>query len=101
MKHVKVFLSGSVLKGVSDRRPSSHYWSDRDESKLYELVTEVKLELLNPNRVDIHPTLSLDRFTEDIEMLLASDVVIVDARTRKGLGVGAEMMLARSKNIPV
>src|SRR5882672_9172969 len=101
MKHVKVFLSGSVRKGDQDRRPPTHYWSEHDESKLYELVTDVKLELLNPNRVEIDRALSLDRFIEDIDMLLASDVVIVDARTRKGLGVGAEMMLARSRNIPV
>lgn len=101
MAPIRVFLSGSVRKGDDDRRPQSNYWSEDEENRLRELISNAELELLNPNKVAVDLSQSLDRFKIDIDMLRDSDLMVVDARTRKGIGVGAEMMMASYEKIPV
>lgn len=97
---LKVFLSGSVRKGEGDLRPDECFWSEADERILKAGVGKDG-EILNPNTIKIPRYLHRERFTADMEMLLRSDVVVVDARTKKGLGVGAEMALAKQRGIPV
>lgn len=41
------------------------------------------------------------RFATDITALLESDIVILDATTKCGIGVGAELILAKQYKIPV
>lgn len=100
MKKVFIFLSGSVKKGEGDKRPDEFFWSD-EEALLLKNSVGGDVEILNPNTIKIPKYLSRERFVADMEMLLQSDVVVVDARTKKGLGIGAEMALAKQHEIPV
>lgn len=97
---IKLFLSGSVRK-EGDTRPESNYWRPEDEAHLKSALSMYELDFLNPNDVDIDRSKSMDRFHADIRLVLESDIVLIDARTRKGLGVGAELMMAKYENIPV
>lgn len=100
LETIKIFLSGSVKKGENDKRSDEFFWSDEEELLLKNSV-EGYVEILNPNTIKIPKYLSRERFVADMEMLLQSDVVVVDARTKKGLGIGAEMALAKQHEIPV
>jgi hypothetical protein len=68
---------------------------------LREDLSEYELSFLNPAfRSD---TLSDQRsvFGRDMTQVFCSDIVFVDARDRRGLGVGAEMMWAKFHKIPI
>lgn len=97
---IKVFLSGSVRK-EGDTRSEGNYWRPEDEAHLRSALSTYELDFLDPNDVDIDRSKSIDRFYADIRLILDSDIVLMDARTRKGLGVGAEVMMAKYENIPV
>lgn len=101
MKVLTIFLSGSVNKGEADLRSTEHFWSPEQERLLRESLSGVVLNILNPNTVSVPKYLMKERFEADINMLKQSDVVLVDARTKKGLGVGAEMVIARQHGIPI
>lgn len=96
-----VFLSGSVKKGPEDKRDPVYFWSDDDIRYISETLNNGNVTILNPSDVSICSSKYFDRFIADIELVLQSDVILVDARTYKGIGIGAEMMLAKLKNIPV
>lgn len=98
---VKIFLSGSIYKGVDDTRESGFFWSDAEEQVLRKCVTNANITLLNPNKVTIDKSRYIERFRTDLEMVLESDLVLVDVRTKKGLGVGAELMMAQYEGIPI
>lgn len=100
-KKLHIFLSGSVHKGSGDKRESSFFWSSQDEEVLIENITNAEVIILNPNTISTPKWKFKDRYTSDLEMVIQSDVMIVDARTKKGLGVGAEMMMAHYESIPV
>lgn len=75
--------------------------TDDDMAFLKKELSEFKLSFLNPAfRAD---NLSDQRsvFGRDMMQVFCSDVVFVDARDRRGLGVGAEMMWAKFHKIPV
>lgn len=97
--NMKIFLSGSVKKS-DDKRSNEFFWSENDENLLKKLLGG-DVEILNPAMITIPRHMYRERFVADMDMLFKSDVVVVDARTKKGLGVGAEMALAKQKNIPV
>ena len=96
-----IFLSGSVHKNVLDDRGTDFFWSDDEQLLLEGCMTGVRVAVLNPNKIKIDRSKYLERFQADLEMVLASDLVLVDARTKKGLGVGAELMMAHYEGIPV
>ena len=66
-----------------------------------DLIADTEIEILNPSTITIPKYQPKERFNADVNMLLRSDIVIVDARTKKGLGVGAEMVFARQAHIPI
>lgn len=101
LKKIHIFLSGSVHKGSEDKRESNFFWSHKDEYILKEGITLAEVIILNPNTITIPKWEFKDRYISDLEMVLKSDVMIVDARTKKGIGVGAEMMIAHYETIPV
>jgi hypothetical protein len=56
---------------------------------------------LTRNAATIPPSDVLSNFGCDLYLVGCSDVILVDARTKKGIGIGAEMMFASVKRIPV
>jgi|SRR5579872_5743074 len=98
MKKIAIYLAGSIQKG-HESHPSQ--WTEQDRKLLQNLLPEFKISFLNPDiRTD---DLSDQRsvFGRDMLQVYSSDLVFVDARDRRGLGVGAEMMWAKYNRIPV
>ncbi len=99
MKKIAIYLAGSIQKGHEKSNESR--WTEEDRKLLQKLLPEFKISFLNPDiRTD---DLSDQRsvFGRDMLQVYSSDLVFVDARDRRGLGVGAEMMWAKYNRIPV
>jgi hypothetical protein len=96
-----LYLSGNVPKGSAESVEPTDRWTDADEQILIERINSCQVVLLNPAKLavpQIGPRLS---YGADLYHIAASNAVVVDARGRRGLGVGAEMMFARLLGIPV
>jgi hypothetical protein len=97
---LRIYLSGSIRKGANDLRSSDHFWTREDEEFLRANIGG-SVELLNPAKTDIRRQDFALNFGCDLYLVSISDVVLVDARREKGIGVGAEMMFAVQRGIPV
>lgn len=96
---ISIYLAGSIKKG--HERADEFFWTDDDMLFLRETLPEYELCFLNPafRSDDLSDQRSI--FGRDMTQVFCSDVVFVDARDRRGLGVGAEMMWAKVHKIPV
>lgn len=99
MKKIGIYLAGSIKKGHENPRES--FWTEQDMSIIRKSFQEHEVVFLNPafrmdNLADPHSV-----FGRDMMQVFCSHIVFVDARDRRGLGVGAEMMWAKVNNIPV
>ena len=97
---VKIFLSGSVHKEFSDLNVGKRYWEKREMDELKKQL-RFDVKFLDPNEISRERTDMESEFSRDMEMLLESDMVLVRAFDKQGLGVGAEMALAKYWKIPV
>ena len=98
-KHLSLYLAGAIQKG--HELSNGFFWTDEDMRLLRADLQEYEVAFLNPSfRTD---DLSDQRsvFGRDMTQVFCSDVVLVDARERRGLGVGAEMMWAKVRRVPV
>jgi len=96
---VSIYLAGKIQKGHED--PKEFYWHSDDLEALKKFLYPVTPVFLNPaDRLD---DLSDQKsvFGRDMLQVFSSDLVLVDARARRGLGVGAEIMWAKMNGIPV
>jgi hypothetical protein len=96
---LRVYLCGSIKKGNDDKR--SEFWSLDDIIELQAAVAPYDLIVLNPgdrqdNLSDVKAT-----FGRDLLQVFTSDAILVDARHKRGVGVGAEMLFAKTQGIPV
>ena len=96
----KFYLSGSIKKGDEDLRTSDFFWTSEDEQYLLQNC-KFGTELLHPARPRIDRQDEINNLGCDLYMVKISDAVLVDFRRRKGIGVGAELMLADQLGIPV
>ncbi|MBS0606725.1 MAG: hypothetical protein JSR57_07230 [Verrucomicrobia bacterium] len=98
-KHIAIYLAGSIQKGHEKNNGS--YWTEEDMQSLRENLPEFQISFLNPafRTDDLSDQRSV--FGRDMLQVFSSDFVFVDARHRRGLGVGAEMMWAKANRIPV
>jgi len=99
MKKLAIYLAGSIQKG--HERSNESRWTEEDRQILIRQLPGFKISFLNPDvRAD---DLSDQRsvFGRDMLQVYSSDLVFVDARDRRGLGVGAEMMWAKYNRIPI
>lgn len=97
---LRIYLSGSIRKGADDPRPSDHFWTRDDEEAIRSGIGS-PVELLNPAKTDIRRQDFGLNFGCDLHLVSISDVMLVDARRAKGIGIGAEMMFAAQCGIPV
>ncbi|MBH5392094.1 class I SAM-dependent methyltransferase [Bradyrhizobium diversitatis] len=100
MRPLRIYLSGSIKKGAGDSRTPDHFWTREDEEFIRANAGR-PVELLNPSKADIRRQDFAINFGCDLHLVSISDVVLVDARREKGIGVGAEMMFAIQRGIPV
>lgn len=96
-RQLVVYLSGSVKKGKDDTK--TDYWSADDRRLISETVGRVAF--LDPSVRNDDLSDSLSTFGRDLFQVRCSDAVLVDARGRRGIGVGAEMMLAKVYGVPI
>lgn len=94
-----LYLSGSIKKGDDDKRKS--FWSEQDFDTIKEKLSDFDVIFLNPAVRKDDVTDPDSTFGHDIFQVYASDFVLVDARDRRGIGVGIEMAFARITERPV
>jgi hypothetical protein len=98
-KKIAIYLAGSIKKGHENSNDS--YWTDADMAFLKNSLSSYDVSFLNPafRSDDLSDQHSV--FGRDMLQVFCSDIVFVDARDRRGLGVGAEMMWAKLHKLPV
>lgn len=98
-KRIAIYLAGSIKKGHEN--PQESFWTDADILFLKRALEPQEAVFLNPafRTDDLSDQRSV--FGRDMLQVSSSDIVFVDARDRRGLGVGAEMMWAKMHQVPV
>lgn len=96
---IAMYLAGSIKKG--HEKSDESYWTEEDMQVLRKALSLYEVSFLNPafRTDDLSDQRSV--FGRDMTQVFCSNVVFVDARDRRGLGVGAEMMWAKLNKIPV
>lgn len=95
---VAIYLAGSIKK---DHAQAGSYWSEEEMLALKAYLFDYAISFLNPaSRTDDFSD-QRSVFGRDMTQVFCSDIVFVDARDRRGLGVGAEMLWAKLHKIPV
>ncbi|MES2121723.1 MAG: hypothetical protein V4492_02965 [Chlamydiota bacterium] len=96
---IAIYLAGSIKKG--HEKSGDTYWTEADIQCIEQNLSECTISFLNPafRKDDLTDPLSV--FGRDMLQVFSSNFVLVDARDRRGLGVGAEMMWAKLNGIPV
>ena len=92
---MRIFLCGGIKKDDNDKKI---VWSEEDKQAIMKILPEA--ELIDPQRVPegYDPVLT---FGADINDIREADVVMVDARQKRGIGIGAEMAIAKVWKKPV
>ena len=99
MKKIAIYLAGSIQKG--HERSNESKWTEEDRQLLRKCLPGFALSFLNPDLRTDDLSDQMSVFGRDMLQVHSSDLVFVDARDRRGLGVGAEMMWAKYNRIPV
>lgn len=96
---ISIYLSGSIKKG--HEKGGEFFWKEEELCLLKDNLPEYQVSFLNPacRSDDLSDPRSV--FGRDMTQVFCSDVVFVDARDKRGLGVGAEMMWAKFHHIPI
>lgn len=96
---IAIYLAGSIQKG--HEKGDETFWTGRDMDLLRLHLPQFEISFLNPafRTDDLSDPLSV--FGRDMLQVFCSDIVFVDARDRRGLGVGAEMMWAKLNKTPL
>lgn len=103
MKHV-VYLAGKVPKGTGEKKAFVNWRSEfrvtvRVCSR--EFGFEDTVEFLDPAHSVNYGCIPTEAyFGRDVHMIHSSDVIIVDARAKIGLGTAQEILIAKYYNIP-
>jgi hypothetical protein len=99
MNNLSIYLAGNIQKG--HEKESQIFWSQSDRDAIQKKLSSVDILFLNPSirKDDLSDQMSV--FGRDMTQVYLSDLVFVDARERRGLGLGAEMMWAKIHRIPI
>jgi hypothetical protein len=99
LQAIAVYLAGNIKK--NHEQESEIMWTTRDEQIIVDALSPSEVIFLNPasRADDLSDQKSV--FGRDMSQVFIADLVFVDARKRRGLGVGAEMMWAKMNHIPV
>jgi hypothetical protein len=96
---ISIYLAGSIRKG--HEKADETFWTDEDMLFLKKALSEYDVSFLNPAFRSDNLSDQRSVFGRDMTQIFCSDVVFVDARDRRGLGVGAEMMWAKFHKTPI
>jgi hypothetical protein len=93
-RKIRIYLSGSVKKGRDDNRNPSEFWTADDENFIFKKIN-LEVVLLNPSKSPISRNDYFVNYGCDLYLVESADVVLVDLRGERGIGVGAELMYAQ------
>jgi len=99
MSQITIYIAGSVKKDAHDE--NSVFASEDIKKELIGAVSGHEVIIFDPNESKMLDGDSDARFGKDCLQVTSSNFIVVDLREKRGLGVGAEMMLAKEKGIPV
>lgn len=94
---ISIYLAGTIRK----EHETNASWSDLEILFLKNNLSEYEVAFLNPALRTDNLSDQFSVFGRDMAQVFCSDIVFVDARNRRGLGVGAEMMWAKFHQIPI
>lgn len=98
---VTIYLAGSVIKGNRSDEKNQQFWDENEIGTFSAAISPAKVVFLNPSERSDDLKDSKSVMGRDLSQVYLSDVVVVDAREKRGLGVGAEMLFAKQNGIPV
>jgi glycosyltransferase involved in cell wall biosynthesis len=93
-----IYCSGSIIKGAADEKRLC--WTDRERTQVAD-GSASKVVFLNPDDPITDPGNTLGQFGRDMYQIMVASAVVVDARERRGLGIGVEMAAAAALGTPV
>ena len=96
---ISVYCSGSIAKGASDERKLC--WSDVERLEVAKGAAPAEVVFLNPDDPITDPGNTLGQFGRDMYQVMVASAVIVDARERRGIGIGVEMSAAALLGTPI
>ncbi|MDH6523102.1 hypothetical protein M2163_000392 [Streptomyces sp. SAI-135] len=99
MTPISVYCSGSIVKGSTDDKKLC--WTDTEKEEVQQGADPYEIVFLNPDDPITDPGNVLGQFGRDMYQVMVADAVIVDARERRGLGVGVEMAAAAIMGTPI
>ncbi|MBW2977402.1 hypothetical protein KY331_01010 [Candidatus Woesearchaeota archaeon] len=93
---LRIFLAGSIPKGDDKRKE----WKDWKTNYIEKLSTIKEIEFADPDdwRDETKP---LILFGHDVNMVKTSDIIIVNAEKKLGVGTSQEMVIAKYFSKPV
>jgi len=99
MQRISMYLAGNIQKSHSTY--DEQFWTAKEMDTIKQILAPAEVDFLNPaERMDDLAN-QKSVFGRDMTQVYSADVVFVDARQRRGLGVGAEMMWAKVNNKPL
>jgi hypothetical protein len=93
-----VYCSGSIVKDASDRKRLC--WSDIERRQV-DAGAKLAVVFLNPDDPIPDPKNTLGQIGRDMYQIMVASAVIVDARERRGIGIGVEIAAAAAMRTPV
>ncbi|WP_433334737.1 hypothetical protein [Spirillospora sp. CA-294931] len=99
MKQISVYCSGSIMKGASDEKKLC--WSDAERAEVSKGAAPYNVVFLNPDDPITDPRNTLGQFGRDMYQVMMATAIIVDARERRGIGIGVEMTTAALLGTPI
>lgn len=99
MTRKSVYCSGSIIKGVSDK--GRLCWTDVEQAQLSNGALPQEVVFLNPDDPITDTANTLGQFGRDMFQVMTATAVVVDARERRGIGIGVEMAAAATLGTPV
>lgn len=101
LKSVKIYLCGSIKKGSGDIAQRNYWGNEEEQAILTAFGSEYEITLLNPATAGLKRTDSFSNFGGDMFLVKTSNFIFVDARDRRGIGIGGEMFAAKYFGLPV
>lgn len=96
---VVIYLAGTIKKAHESAHET--YWTEDEMASIQKELSEFDVSFLNPAYRTDDITDQRSVFGRDMVQVYSADAVFVDARDRRGLGVGAEMMWAKVHRRPL
>lgn len=96
---ISIYCSGSIQKGQADI--TKLCWSETEKRTLSEALYPIEARFLNPDDPLICANDTTALFGRDLYQVQIADFVVVDARERRGIGIGIEMLASRMLGTPL